>query len=135
MTLARGPRKLLGQCAIDARKRWNRTGIVLEAGKRYDFEAAGGESWRDGNIVCGADGYECDRLRLFARLRRVPFARWLALIGALGSDGATLFPIGRAMENYIPLRSGELYCFANDVWFMYWNNAGSVELTVYERHA
>ncbi len=29
-------------------------------------------------------------------------------------------------------RDGKLSCFANDVWFMYFNNKGSVEITVEE---
>ncbi len=28
--------------------------------------------------------------------------------------------------------SGELFFFANDVWFMYWNNHGEIEVNVYE---
>jgi len=29
-----------------------------------------------------------------------------------------------------PKSTGLLYCFANDVSFMYWNNEGEIQLTV-----
>ncbi len=131
----RARHKLHGQCVVDARRRWNRTGIHLEAGKRYDFEAAPGETWHDAAIACGPEGYESGRLRRFERWRRIPYANWFVLIGALDGDTATAFPIGSGKENYIPLRSGELCCFAKDVWFMSWNNRGRIGLTVYERSA
>lgn len=31
---------------------------------------------------------------------------------------------------YTASATGVLYCFANDVWFMYWNNKGFIDMQV-----
>jgi hypothetical protein len=53
------------------------------------------------------------------------------LTGAIDADPGTAFRIGAALNSYRPDRSGELTCFANDVWLAYGNNSGSVQLTVW----
>jgi hypothetical protein len=43
------------------------------------------------------------------------------------------FDIGHLIETdsvYTASATGVLYCFANDVWFMYWNNKGFIDLQV-----
>ncbi len=87
--------------------------------------------WMDGSIRCGPDGYTRATLafRLAERWRRAPGARWFALVGAVERRRATLFAIERGRTWQPPL-AGELYCFANDLPFMYWNNAGSMNLTI-----
>lgn len=128
-------RKLCGVCVVDARKRWNPTGIVLEAGHQYDFESAPEQRWQDSHASCGPGGYDSQQSSRFERWRRVPYAKWLALVGTIGREPSTSFVIGSDKQNYVPLRSGELHCFANGVWFTCWGNRGSVTLTVYERLA
>ena len=115
---------------ICARSPWNRTGFRVSAGQSYRFVAVG--RWCDASNCCGADGYESSSpvLKVFERRRRVKNARWFALIGSVG--GKYRFVIGSASEWTAPA-NGELWCFANDVRFMYWNNAGAVNLTVTER--
>ena len=49
----------------------------------------------------------------------------------------TQFDIGKLLEPAISYQSestGKLNCFANDLWFMYWNNWGSIDLRVEELH-
>jgi hypothetical protein len=121
---------------IDARQRWVRTGIVLQAGRTYRLTAQG--EWRDKDKRCGPDGYpSCEYpKRLTAWLlgmmewtRRVPDANWLALIGALDSHRSMKFVIGSGTA-ISPQRDGELLCFANDCVLTYGNNSGSVDLEV-----
>ena len=63
---------------------------------------------------------------------------WLALMGfvanANGEDEQTLasgetFKIGDGVT-FTPKFGGYLYCYANDGWYAYANNRGSVSLTV-----
>ncbi|GAA0785780.1 DUF2235 domain-containing protein [Roseibium denhamense] len=75
----------------------------------------------------------------FVMTRRHEDWPWFALIGVIsdgfgvGKDGRTIehtaFLIGDGVE--IDVKSdGYLYCYANDAWQMYFNNRGSVRLTV-----
>ena len=114
---------------IDAAQPWNRTGIHLQAGVRYEFRAEG--EWWDAQNPSGPDGYASPNLvmRLAEFWRRERHARWFALIGALDEDPQTQFVIG-ASARYTPGRSGELTCYANDWSSKYKNNRGKLALTV-----
>ncbi|HEY3052642.1 MAG TPA: hypothetical protein VGK04_04560 [Thermoanaerobaculia bacterium] len=112
---------------IFARKWWNDTDVTLIAGKRYRLTASG--RWTDWTVSSGPEGYELPKLDKFRRWRRVPEAAWFALIGAI--DKKSVFVIGTGV-NLEPVVSGRLFCYANDVRVMYWNNKGFVELKVEE---
>ena len=114
---------------IMACKKWNDTQIRLVAGEEYHFKASG--QWKDWTILCDAAGFTSPDLLLRASewLRRVPKEQWFALIGSIDRNEDTCFRIG--VETRIsPRATGLLYCFANDVCFMYWNNKGEIQLTV-----
>jgi hypothetical protein len=117
---------------IQARKKWNDTGIQLISGHEYEFKAAG--KWIDLIYPSDADGYVSPNwlLRISERWRRVPKENWFALIGALDFDRTSAFKIGTVCTRQMQ-RSGRLTCFANDIFFMYWNNHGAIELTVMRR--
>ncbi|HUB42815.1 MAG TPA: hypothetical protein VMA72_28510 [Streptosporangiaceae bacterium] len=113
---------------VSARSRWVRTGVVMQAGALYSLTAAG--CWCDAGNRCGPGGYDSTKiLRLFEWTRRVRHAKWFALIGALDSARDDRFVIGQE-HSYQPTRSGELLCFANDAWIAYFNNHGTVTLTI-----
>ena len=114
---------------ILASEKWNDTGIRLVAGEEYHFKANG--EWKDSTILCDADGYASPNffLRASEWLRRAPKERWFALIGTIEQDENTAFRIG-IEATMSPKSTGLLYCFANDVSFMYWNNEGEIRLTV-----
>jgi hypothetical protein len=109
---------------------WNETGILLEAGRIYDFVAEG--QWIDLAICSGPEGnpHPVWTQRLVEQYRRAPRQRYFMLMGALDRDPATIFPIGARLAGWKSPRGGRLTCFANDVPLMYWNNRGSVRLTV-----
>ena len=110
---------------IDSTLHWNKTGYQLVAGHTYRFRASG--EWKDKTNVCGPSGYSRWYLTPWAPLRRYVRAPWFALIGTI--DGAQSFVIGNEREWTAPT-NGELWCYANDVWFMYGNNSGSITLQV-----
>jgi hypothetical protein len=128
--------------SIMACKYWNITNIILEAGREYEFAATG--TWSDASIVCDAAGYpppisppalgglQTLVLKAFEPFRRVRSAPWFALIGAIDKDMDTAFMIGRNTHIKIT-KTGVLTCFANDVPIMYWNNKGSLTLSVAPR--
>jgi hypothetical protein len=49
----------------------------------------------------------------------------------MGQDLQTAFSIGKGIQ-YTPTVDAVLFCFANDVPSAYWNNWGSITLTVQE---
>lgn len=116
---------------VDSRPRWVPTSIALNSGSTYRLSAIG--AWTDklSKYTCGPEGYESDSwiLRWSECLRSSRRSRWFALIGAIGADSHTQFLIGDQLD-LSPSASGELTCFANDVWFMRSNNYGSVQLKV-----
>ncbi|HVK56497.1 MAG TPA: hypothetical protein VM532_15900 [Burkholderiales bacterium] len=114
---------------ILAREKWSDTRISIVAGEEYHFKSSG--QWNDKTIVCGADGYASPNLLLRASefLRRVPSAPWFALIGSIDRNEDAFFLLG-AEATITPQSTGTLYCFANDVSFMYWNNTGGIQLSV-----
>ncbi len=112
---------------IQAREYWNDTGIDLTAGEEYRLAATG--RWKEAWMECGPEGYQRLWLRPVGWMRRMPGEPWMALVGSIGGEPTRMFRIGA--ELVIRARySGRLFCFANDVGVMYWNNSGSVELTV-----
>ena len=151
--------------SIYAMEPWNETGIYLQAGVEYEFEAEG--EWLDRKISCGPGGTSDGRFQMaeiahmagalwgkiegafkwathndsadFKGTKRVEKAPWFCLMGAIANSGnpdedgtpapAEIIKIGTGCK-YTPLKSGYLYCFANDAWSFYDNNRGSVVLTV-----
>lgn len=118
---------------IKAQHRWNNTFYQISAGKKYRFQATG--TWIDLSTPASATGYEDLQLKPFEWMRRFPQAKWFSLIGSIEKNKNTFFDIGRLIEEngiFTATTSGNLECFANDVWFMYWNNKGAIELKVME---
>jgi hypothetical protein len=114
-----------GPVSIPACRRWTQTGVMLRKGHTYRITARG--SWQDKDTSCGPGGYASKSLvlRLAEPLRRKWHANWFVLIGAQRSLFARSFVISDGVT-YRALRDGKLWCFANDAWFMYFNNKGSV---------
>lgn len=127
---------------IDARERWNRTGIRVRTGDRLLFAASG--TWYDRGIPATAGGYAIATarwssrllLRLFWFFKRVPRAPWLALIVTVDEDLSTAFApfkldgAPKDGATWIAPRDGELCAFANDHSLTYGNNTGNVSLTI-----
>ncbi|MBO9125896.1 MULTISPECIES: hypothetical protein [unclassified Rhizobium] len=115
--------------SIPARERWTRV-CDIRQGATYAFTASG--TWTDWKIDEDANGYDRTWLRPFTGLRVMPKAQWFALIGSIDQDTETAFLIGASYPSWIAPKNGVLYCCANDIPWMYWNNSGAVELTCTE---
>lgn len=120
---------------INAAVWWGNTGIVLEPNKRYLLKASG--DWFDADIKASPKGWDLNSIeewkrpffRDFAHLR--PFDagdRWFSLIGKIGEDG-DIFEIGTECTLFADT-GGDLFCTANDLPIAYWNNTGTLDLTV-----
>jgi hypothetical protein len=75
----------------------------------------------------------------FVATKRIEEAKWFELVGVVANGSKDLgktnppgnepFITGKGCEA-TPTLGGYLYCFANDAWYAYANNKGSVVLTV-----
>jgi hypothetical protein len=120
----------LGEARIQASEHWNHTGLRLPLGETYAMSATG--TWSDRELEYGPDGGPSRNFfqRLFEWARRRPKKPWFVLTGAVDADERTIFRIGSLLGMYRAGKTGELTCFANDVWVAYGNNSGFVDLTV-----
>ena len=109
---------------------WTDTWLDVVDGAEYEFHAEG--RWTDIIKKSDPDGYDTPWWSLLQWLlagrRRMPNQKWFALCGAVRDSDAAPFLIGSNARPKLP--SGRLLCFANDVPGFYWNNSGSVTLTV-----
>jgi hypothetical protein len=129
------------RATIKVEEKWNKTGIVLEKGKTYKLEARG--TWIDKDYEVDANGFTtkeyCDKqhpdvltrilMEFLENIRRIPHANWFALIGTIGKTTKTHLIIGTE-KTYKAPGGGELFCYANDVFFAYGNNKGELELEI-----
>jgi hypothetical protein len=116
---------------VHANKLWNNSEIDVVWGQRYSFRVPQGERWLGRRRTCNANGYSSAGLiRSLESLRRIPEARWLELIGAIGCSTKSAIRIGQGLSNLLVLFSGRLYFFANDLPWMYWNNKGMLAVRI-----
>jgi len=124
-TMKVGEQRTFSVCAHTV---WSETGIELQAGATYRFSARG--TWWDFYVRTDPDGYAGLPFQKSAAKRlRMPGTKWFALCGALGRDEQSAFLIGTSTFYTAPA-DGPLYCFANDLRGWYWNNVGSITVTV-----
>jgi hypothetical protein len=115
---------------VPAHAKRTSTGLLVAPGEQYDISATG--TWCDTKRhCCSADGYKSSNaiLRSSERWRRIPDAKWFALIAATREAEKRGVAVGSS-GLYEPDVNGVLVLFANDVSFMYFNNSGSVSVTV-----
>jgi hypothetical protein len=113
---------------VDAARRWNASGVTVRRGEVYAIEVPPGQKWHDASTEHGPEGDEVDRLKNWVWLRRRRDQPWFALIGAVGKRDP--FPVRGGIPEWTAPADGELFFYANDVWFMYWNNGGSINVIV-----
>jgi len=99
------------------------TGLDITPGAHYRFIASG--QWQDGFKRVGPQGW-C--LPLMERFNRLPGQPFFLLCGCVGRELAQAFAIGAGLADWLaPAALAEqadrqLYLFANDWAWMYWNN-------------
>ena len=124
--------RFLASFRVCARPHWNNTSVDLVKGHRYYFELPGNPVWYDWFVRSGPEGYNSPFLFIFTPLRRYISAPWFCLIGSLDKRRRDRFVIGNGAREYSATASGRLFCYANDVLWMYWNNHGEIQVNVYE---
>ena len=103
---------------------WQSTGITVTAGQLLTVTATG--TWSNGGVAISpagdpstiVEGTNCP----------LPGQPLLALIGRIGPTGAP-FLIGAA-KTWAPTTSGTLYLAPQDNWYLTWDNAGSLGVSV-----
>ena len=115
---------------------WVATPVWVQAGDRLVFRAEG--TWFDAVIPCSADGYPAPFFYALNLLPRIPDdGRYFRLMGRIVADGqqpstddaTATFAIGTACQRNVAA-AGRLFAFANDRAGFYWNNFGSVRLSI-----
>lgn len=136
---------------------WNDSGLEVLEGEIYALAADG--EWSDAGIRSTAAGYTLPLLALFTWARRARDATWFSLVAAVhpapglaavepsagnfvtgwieswrrhvqSLDRASqLTDIGARRDLTIG-RAGHLYLFANDAYFTYCNNDGTVSVSI-----
>jgi hypothetical protein len=115
---------------------WTATEVWMQQGDTLTFRADG--TWVDAVIPCSADGYRATLFYSLGLLPRIPDSgRYFRLMGRIVASGAqpttddiaATFVIGRNNIRHFDT-AGRLFVFANDKPGFYWNNWGSVRLSV-----
>jgi hypothetical protein len=116
--------------AVFAALKWNDTTLQVRRGEVYELSATG--TWHDASYSPGPEGYPSLTLwmRLVSPFRRSPKDPWFALIGAIGQEDKKTFTIRKCLPRWVVSEDGFLYCYANDLRGFYFNNSGTVNLTV-----
>lgn len=116
---------------VEARQKWTDSNLEVEAGTRYRISVTSTQKWKDWFVASGPDGYSKWVLKPVEFLRRAPDAPWFALMAAI--DRREPFLVGQTCE-FEASTSGRLEFYANDIGFMYWNNSGSMDVSVEQIH-
>ncbi|MDQ2694813.1 MAG: hypothetical protein M3Z21_05435 [Pseudomonadota bacterium] len=119
---------------VQARNYWNPSGLKLTQGHAYHFQVSDVVCWKDATLdATPQEGLlnppSAFHWPLIAWLRRCRKANWYTLIGNVGKNRDSFFFIGSGTD-YTAQATGELYTFANDAPFFYFNNHGNLRLTV-----
>lgn len=120
-----------GPIPVLALLHWNPSRILAQPGQRFLIEADN-SVWSDEQLPATAAGASGLGLQRFtSAMCRHRQAALMELIGTLGRDHDHQFRIGKGTvwENQTHIEA-EIFFYANDVYFMYYNNAGSVMVTV-----
>ncbi len=145
---------------INSSCKWYDTGLELKIGKKYIFTVSKDVFWNDSDIKTNACGYKPSELKWYNPSRyalgladlfnakRFPEANWFEIIGCIcdisnncsKGDCFRMFNCnnpkydenGNITNTFTVLKKGKLFCYANDNNYFYWNNNGSITITIKE---
>lgn len=110
---------------VNSKYLWNGSGVQVKAGEVYQIRASG--TWNDWYINTDANGYSVWYLNLVGFFKRVRSENYFKLIAAVNRQRK--YAVGNSAQIRVA-ESGHLEFFANDVLTFYWNNSGSVNVTI-----
>lgn len=130
-----GAQECLYRGPVPAGDPWFKPSVQLHAGERYFFRASG--QWFDWYTPHSASGEDSPSLAFAHPMLRCKSegATWFTLIGSIEKDTDSFFVIGDGLRwptGWVAPASGQLYCFANDVRIMYFNNSQAIQLEVWQ---
>jgi len=110
---------------VDPGERYFPTGIHVRPGERYTFQATG--QWKDGDERCDHTGWIKPSYRWLTRFNRVKGEHFFRLCACIGKHDRHAFAINTDQPWQVAAdvdteRDSQLYLFANDHPWMYWNN-------------
>ncbi len=118
---------MIDDVEVFSSQRWNDTGVDVKRSQRIEVTATG--EWIDWTIRCDANGFERPHMNAFKFARRNRGAPWFALIASVGKMKRPTHHVGSSGD-FVASRDGRLYLFANDAWYFYFNNKGSVRASI-----
>lgn len=110
---------------LDPKDTFISTDIIMSPHEKYYFSATG--KWKDWFKICDADGWHNFGTHWFRRFARIADADLFCLCASFDKDAHRQFPIGTQREYTVKptdcmQNTAELFLFANDIPWMYWNN-------------
>lgn len=122
---------------VYANKEYNLVETGLSPGDQIRFVVESGQTWKDSCIECDENGHGHDNLvweavsHTCARMRDSPFFALTAAICEWGRDPTDhcLVRVGSDLTYVVggdPAKKYDVYLFANDVQWFYWNNSGAI---------
>jgi len=127
--------QIVGPLQVPSEEHYFGTGVLLDSGAAYEI-AADQSEWTDSAIPSTAAGNPDPVLaqQVFQGLLRCQEGLWFELVGAVGRSDAHLFPVGMrkvwTYESHSVEAEPELQLFANDAFGFYFNNHGSIGVTI-----
>ena len=105
---------------------WQATGVIVRAGDMVTLGAGAGQQWSNGSASWTAAGNAAE----ITQGTNCPLsgAPRMALVGGIGTSGAP-FLAGQQRQFTAPA-TGEIYLAPNDDWYMIWDNAGALSVSI-----
>lgn len=124
-------------CRVFAAEQFNWSGVTIESGAQYRIEPKPNQTWEDGGITCGPQGWVTEDLpwykERFATFlednRRAKDQNWFALMATFGDRDKDAQLVGAGVTLTAP-GPFDVYFFANDLKSRYGNNSGFVDVVI-----
>ncbi len=105
---------------------WQGTGVSVASGDAVTITASGSQTWTKGGQAWTAAGNPADLT--VGPNSPMPGAPRMALVGRISPVGPS-FLVGTSLQ-FTAQATGQLFLAPNDDWYLVWNNAGSLTVTI-----
>jgi hypothetical protein len=107
---------------------YSRDSFEVQAGMRYLLICDGNQTWNDWFVTSSPSGYNNLLAKLFGL--RLKTAKCFCLCGVFDKIEGTSFRIGSSFHIEPQATTKILSFYANDYKKAYWNNHGSIDITI-----
>ena len=105
---------------------WQGTGVAVAPGDAVTITVSGNQTWTKGGQAWTAAGNPADLT--VGPNSPMPGAPRMALVGRISPVGPS-FLVGTSLQ-FTAQATGQLFLAPNDDWYMVWDNAGSLTVTI-----